>query len=134
MPRSAFELLFRDLAALGFSCALLVRRAGTYKGTWCIPCGFIEYHEEIRTAAAREMTEETGLIVEVGSVFAVHSNFHNPAKQTVGTWFLTRYLGGELRCGDDADRVAFYPLSEPPKRMAFPTDEIVVGSLLQARR
>jgi ADP-ribose pyrophosphatase YjhB (NUDIX family) len=33
---------------------LLVRRLGSYQGMWCIPCGHVEYDEEIRSAARRE--------------------------------------------------------------------------------
>ncbi len=112
---------------------LLVRRRGTYIGQWCIPCGYLEYDEEIRTAAVREMREESGLDVEVCDLFTVLSNFHRPDEQTVGVWFLTRYLGGVLVPGDDADRAVFYPLDDVPAILAFPTDRRVI-ELLRGRR
>lgn len=108
---------------------LLVRRRGTYEGQWCIPCGYLEYDEEIRTAATREMREETGLEVEVGDPFTVLSNFHRPDEQSVGVWFLFRYLGGVLEAGDDADRAEFFPLEEVPADLAFPTDRRVIELL-----
>jgi 8-oxo-dGTP diphosphatase len=113
---------------------LLVRRAGTRRGQWCIPCGYIDYGEEIRAAAAREMREETGLEVAVESVLSVRSNFHDPENLTVGVWFLTRYRAGELRPGDDADAAAFFPLDSPPEELAFPTDRAVIEELRQARK
>jgi 8-oxo-dGTP diphosphatase len=108
---------------------LLVRRASTRAGAWCIPCGYVEHDEEIRAAAARELLEETGLSAAIEEVFAVHSNFHDPLDQTVGTWFLARYVSGAMRASDDADRAAFSPIAEPPEPLAFPTDRRVIAAL-----
>ncbi len=111
------------------SHALFVRRTAKFPGTWCLPCGYIEYEEEIHAAACREFREETGLEVETVGVYAVQSNFHDPINHTVGTWFLVRYLAGALQAGDDADRAEFFPLPTPPEPLAFPTDRTVIAAL-----
>ncbi len=111
---------------------LLGRRAhGKYQGAWCIPCGHVEWGEEVRAAAKREFLEETGLQVEVGPVYTAHSNFHDPESLTVGIWFRGTTVGGRLHAGDDLDAVDLFPLDALPEPLAFPTDKLVLAQLRQ---
>jgi 8-oxo-dGTP diphosphatase len=112
---------------------LLGRRAGSYRGRWCIPCGYVEWDEDLRDAARREFREETGLDIEIEEVYAVYSNFHNPRLHTVGVWFTGVDNGESPTAGDDLDRIDFFPLDHPPAEMAFPTDRLVLGRLLAER-
>jgi len=107
---------------------LLARRKTSYNGKWCIPCGYVEWDEDVRDAAKREFEEETGLKATVDRVFNVHSNFHDQERQTVGIWFMGHRTGGTLKAGSDVDDVAWFELSDPPE-MAFPTDELILQEL-----
>jgi ADP-ribose pyrophosphatase YjhB (NUDIX family) len=112
---------------------LLGRRGrGRWAGLWCIPCGYVEWDEDLRDTARREVLEETGLEVEVGEVYAAHSNFHDREKQTVGVWFRGTIRGGTLQAGDDIVEVAFFAVDDLPP-LAFPTDELVLRSLRSAK-
>jgi ADP-ribose pyrophosphatase YjhB (NUDIX family) len=113
---------------------LLVKRVGSYAGRWCIPCGHVEWGEDIRSAARREFREETGLDVAVGAVLAVHSNFHDPERQTVGVWFRVRRNGGRLIPGSDAAEARFFSLDRLPDPMAFPTDLLVCDQIRRSLR
>lgn len=112
---------------------LLIKRApgASRAGFWAIPAGYVDYGEEVREAAAREMLEETGLEVSVGEPLFVASNFHDPLKLTVGIWFRAEVLGGELRAGDDADDVGFFSLDDLPL-LAFDTDRRLFERLRSA--
>lgn len=125
-PGVGAAVLVRD----GEGRVLLIRRApgSTKPGLWAIPAGYVDYGEDVREAARREMQEETGLVVEVGEPVFVASNFHDPAKLTVGIWFAGTITGGVLEAGDDADEVGYFALDNLPP-LAFDTDTALLTSL-----
>ena len=109
---------------------LMVKRAegATRSGYWSVPAGFVDYGEDVRQAAQRELQEETGLVAEIGEVLHVASNFHDPNKLTVGIWFFGTVVSGELRAGDDAEEAAFFALDNLPP-LAFETDRAFLEGL-----
>jgi len=125
-PIVGVAVVIRD----GDGRVLLGRRAaGVYAGQWCIPCGYVEWDEDVRASARREFGEETGLAVETGAILAVHSNFHNAAQHTVGIWFEGRITGGHLHPVDgELSELAYFDPATPPD-LAFPTDALVLAQL-----
>jgi 8-oxo-dGTP diphosphatase len=110
------------------------RRGSTFEGQWCIPCGYVEADEDVRDAARREFREETGLKVELGRLYAVHSNFQVAGRPVIGIWFLAKVVGGEMQAGDDLAELRFFPIEEPPPDLAFEGDRLVIEQLRQEAR
>jgi ADP-ribose pyrophosphatase YjhB (NUDIX family) len=110
---------------------LVQRAAGQFgAGRWCFPCGYVEWGEDVRAAAAREAAEEAGVAVVVGEPLQVASNFHDADKPSVGVWFAARLAdpGAMPRAGDDAVAAAWFDPADPPP-LAFPTDAALLGRL-----
>lgn len=125
-PASAVGVIVtRDAEVL-----LVKRRFDPYKGKWVIPSGFIEYDEDMREAAVREVAEETGFEVELIGLHAAESCFDDPRGNTILVLFTGRITGGELEAGDDAEDAAFFPLDRLPE-IAFEAHRKVLRDLAE---
>ncbi|MGY8771059.1 MAG: NUDIX hydrolase [Pirellulales bacterium] len=102
-------------------------------GGWCIPCGHVEYDENVERAAVREMAEETGLLVSLQDVLAIKSNFHNLEHQTVGIWYHGHQISDSPRPGSDLVDLAFTEMGSLSD-LVFPTDLEVVEELPRGNR
>lgn len=89
---------------------LLVQRANDPgRGQWSLPGGRVEAGESDASAVARELHEETGLLVRAGSLVGSVSR---PAPRGVFMIFdyAAEVVGGRLSAGDDASDVAWVDL------------------------
>ena len=92
---------------------------------WALPGGYVDYGERLEDAARREAREETNLELEDLEQFHVYSDPERDTRQhSVTTVFLAAGCG-ELRAGDDAERVAIFTPSEAPHPLAFDHSRMV---------
>src|SRR4029079_13368615 len=96
---------------------LLVKRGhAPLKGQWSLPGGGVEVGETLEQAVAREVLEETGVVIEVGPMVEVLDRISRDIDGRVDHHFVlidfaARASGGLLRSGSDADDAAWVPLS-----------------------
>ena len=109
---------------------LMVKRGpgSSRAGLWSIPAGYMDYGEEVRQAGAREILEETGLVVEVGDPIFVATNFHDPLKVSVCIWFSGTVVGGDPAPGSDAVDLGWFVLDDLPD-LAFDTDATLIQQM-----
>ena len=95
----------------GCGVVLIKRRFEPLAGQWSLPGGVLELGETLEAGVAREILEETGLVVEVGPVVEVFDRILLDAPGQVRYHFvlvdyLCRPLGGNLQAGSDVDDLA----------------------------
>lgn len=142
----------RSIAVVGFVfgknaegkwCALASQRGeGTpdpeFRGAWNVCCGYLDFHESVEEAIAREIFEETGLKF-AASTFKLHSINSNPEsdKRQNVTLRFTRVLtvpveefiekfSHEHNEKNEVGEIKFIPISEINNyRWAFNHDTLI---------
>jgi len=106
---------------------LLIQRGNEpFKGKWALPGGFVDEHEDLKSAAARELEEETGLKVDrLDQLGAFGKPHRDPRHHTVSI----AYTGfapenAEVLGADDAAEAKWFSVKSLPE-LAFDHADIV---------
>ena len=86
-----------------------------HEGKYVAIGGRLEPGETPLECVIRELKEETGLEVELDEIHAVESCFDDPRGNTILILYKAHITGGELKAGDDAVDVGFFPLNDLPE-------------------
>ena len=114
---------------------LLVQRGREpSKGKWSLPGGALELGETLTEGVAREVHEETGLIIEpVELIELIDRIVKQPGPEGdriqfhyVIADFLCRIVDGELRAASDAEQVRWIERAEWNSQSALALDPITV--------
>ena len=96
---------------------LLTRRSDN--GQWCLPGGSMDPGESASECCAREVLEETGLVISVGRLIGVYSTPHRITeyadgnrKQALDLVFEAVRVGGELTVSDETTEVGYFSLEQ----------------------
>lgn len=117
---------------------LVKRRHEPLAGQWSLPGGMLELGETLEAGVAREIEEETGLLISVGPVVEVFDRILLDDEAKVRYHFvLIDYLcdvrGGTLTAGSDVDAVQFVAPSRVDEIVATAKARDVVKKALAMR-
>lgn len=105
------------LVPMNGGLVLVKRKFEPYIGDWCLPGGFIESLEHPAESAAREVLEETGLIV--GNARLIDAGSPGHGVNVIIMFYVAEPMGGSLVAGDDASEVGCFSEKELPSNIAF---------------
>jgi 8-oxo-dGTP diphosphatase len=115
---------------------LLVKRAvDPQGGKWALPAGYIDYGEDPREAARREVEEETGLEIAItGLIDVLGPDARGESPASIVILFEGRRTGGTLHAHDDAERAVFFAPDEVPfDNIAFESTRLLLDHWLEGR-
>jgi 8-oxo-dGTP diphosphatase len=98
-------------------------------GLWSVPGGKLEPHETLAQAVAREVREETGLVVEVGTLACVLERMADDYHFVILDYF-ARVTAGTLAAASDARAAQFVDLDQ---LAALPLTDGLANVLAHAR-
>ncbi|HWC30501.1 MAG TPA: NUDIX hydrolase [Dehalococcoidia bacterium] len=98
-------------------------------GCWSFPSGFVDAGEVPEDAAAREVEEETGVLVQLDRLLGVYSK---PGERVIFIAFAGHAVGGALEAGEECIEVAVFPPDRLPE-LAFPNDGAILAAWSSGR-
>jgi len=114
---------------------LIQRGQPPFAGQWALPGGFVEAHERVADAAARELAEEAGIDAPVLAFLGYFDEIdRDPRGRTISLafWGVVDKHNVTLSADDDAADARWFALSDLPP-LAFDHDRIITEAIAARR-
>jgi 8-oxo-dGTP diphosphatase len=115
---------------------LLIRRKNQpFRNKWALPGGFLNMDERLKDAALRELSEETGLIIQQLEQFYVFDELsRDPRERTITVVFIgaADHLKCLIKPASDAKEVKWFPIDNLPE-LGFDHGDIITLARLHNR-
>lgn len=129
-----------DCVVFGFDEAdlkvlLIERGVDPFRGRWALPGGFVRMEESLEDAARRELLEETGLRdVYLEQLYTFGDLDRDPRGRVVSVAYyaLVKLRGRPLAAATDAERAAWFPVSDTPS-LAFDHGRVLEVAIQRLR-
>lgn len=115
------------LDANGVAMLLIKRKNEPFKGQWALPGGFVEKHEDLETAAKRELEEETGLRIEtMQQLYTFGKPGRDPRDRMVSVVYTAtvQLAAATIKAADDAADAKWFNINGLPQ-LAFDHEEAI---------
>lgn len=114
---------------------LIKRKNDPFKDCWALPGGFVEYGENVETAAVREAKEETSIDVELIDLVNVYSNpDRDPRGHTVTVAYIAKGDFDQKNADSDAKDIDIFSQKELDEiNIAFDHEKIIKDCLIKAK-
>ena len=121
-------------SAISTTIILIKRKNQPFKDMWAIPGGFVDENEDLKTAAERELSEETGLKnIELHQLAAIGTPGRDPRGHMVSVCYWGICSKDCIATGaDDAKEAQWFPIYSLPQ-LAFDHADIIALALQKSK-
>ncbi len=117
------------IASLDSRILMVKRDIEPMMGRWSFPSGYVDRGEVVEEAAAREVSEETNVEVELDGLLGVYSR---RGADVILVAYAATVSGGCAMAGDEAQAVGYFEADDLPP-LPFPSDERIMADWRRLR-
>ncbi len=135
-PALTVDIALFSIIKNNLELLLIKRKNPPFQDKWALPGGFVDYEEEIETAAKRELEEETGIKnIELQQFRTFGKPGRDPRGRTVSIVYYAVVNSENLKIQADTDAsdVEWFNIKNLPG-LAFDHDEIIKFTLKNFRQ